>query len=327
MNRARSRSRERDRSRHKRSRSRSAEGSYKRDRDRSPSNRYRKRSRDQERRSQSPMEQKRQNRSRSRDRTDRGKPDRDRTDRGKPDRDRTDQRKPDRDLTNRGKPDRDFKKEPVSPKSYKKNKDQQWGKPELYEKKEEEPVEKEKPSFEPSGKLAADTNTFKGVVIKYNEPPDAKLPKLRWRLYPFKGEEALPPIYIHRQSAYLVGRDRKIADFPVDHPSCSKQHAAFQYRSVTYERADGSKGRRTKPYLMDLGSGNGTYLNNERIEAQRYYELKEKDVVKFGFSSREYVVLHENSLNKAEGSLTDSEPEDEEPKSEDEIKKETVEED
>jgi len=49
------------------------------------------------------------------------------------------------------------------------------------------------------------------------------------------------------------------------------------------------------PYIIDLGSANGTYLNNEKVEPQRYYELKEKDVVKFGYSSREYVLLHENS--------------------------------
>lgn len=66
-------------------------------------------------------------------------------------------------------------------------------------------------------------------------------------------------------------------------------------RLVEFTRADGTAGRRVKPYIIDLGSGNGTYLNNQRIEPQRYYELKEKDVLKFGFSSREYVLLHEFS--------------------------------
>ena len=57
-------------------------------------------------------------------------------------------------------------------------------------------------------------------------------------------------------------------------------------RLVEHTRADGTVGRRVKPYIIDLGSGNGTFLNNQRIEPQRYYELKEKDVLKFGFSSR-----------------------------------------
>lgn len=69
----------------------------------------------------------------------------------------------------------------------------------------------------------------------------------------------------------------------------------FFSRLVDFTRADGTAGRRVKPYIIDLGSGNGTYLNNQRIESQRYYELKEKDVLKFGFSSREYVLLHEFS--------------------------------
>ena len=62
------------------------------------------------------------------------------------------------------------------------------------------------------------------MVVKYSEPPEARIPKRRWRFYVFKGEEALPTLYLHRQSAYLMGRDRKVADIPVDHPSCSKQH-------------------------------------------------------------------------------------------------------
>ena len=46
---------------------------------------------------------------------------------------------------------------------------------------------------------------------------------------------------------------------------------------------------------MDLGSTNGTYVNGERIEAERYVELLERDLLRFGYSSREYVLLHEES--------------------------------
>ncbi|KAM6218102.1 smad nuclear-interacting protein 1 [Rhynchocyon petersi] len=178
--------------------------------------------------------------------------------------------------------------------------------------KEKEVPVKEKPSFELSGALLEDTNTFRGVVIKYSEPPEARIPKKRWRLYPFKNDEVLPVMYIHRQSAYLLGRHRRIADIPIDHPSCSKQHAVFQYRLVEYTRADGTVGRRVKPYIIDLGSGNGTFLNNKRIEPQRYYELKEKDVLKFGFSSREYVLLHESSDTSEVDRKEDEDDEEEE---------------
>lgn len=105
----------------------------------------------------------------------------------------------------------------------------------------------------------------------------------------------MPTLHIHRQSAFLMGRDRKVCDLPIDHPSCSKQHAVFQYRLVGRKRDDGTDGNKILPYVIDLGSANGTYLNNQRIESNRYYELKEKDMLKFGFSTREYVLLHEDS--------------------------------
>lgn len=31
-----------------------------------------------------------------------------------------------------------------------------------------------------------------------------------------------------------------------------------------------------RPYLIDLDSTNGSYINSERVEPARYYELKEK---------------------------------------------------
>lgn len=150
---------------------------------------------------------------------------------------------------------------------------------------EEKSEERQGPNFQLSGALARDTNTFKGVVIKYNEPPEAKRADKRWFLYPFKGEESFDPIPIYRQSAFLIGKDRSIADIPIDHPSCSRQHAVIQFRKV---------GGEVRPYLIDLESANKTKINDSIIESRRYYELIEKDVIKFGFSTREYVIMHEN---------------------------------
>lgn len=98
----------------------------------------------------------------------------------------------------------------------------------------------------------------------------------------------------------MIGRDRKVCDIAVDHPSCSKQHAALQYRLVPFERDDGSSGKRVRPYIIDLESANGTFVNNDKIDSKKYVELLEKDVIKFGFSSREYVMLHEASKDEAE---------------------------
>jgi len=56
------------------------------------------------------------------------------------------------------------------------------------------PADKAKPNFNPSGLLAAATNTVKAAdgtstILKYNEPPEARKPTLGWRLYVFKGSE------------------------------------------------------------------------------------------------------------------------------------------
>ena len=146
-------------------------------------------------------------------------------------------------------------------------------------------------NFNKSGKLAQDTNMQNGVIVKYSEPIEAAKPIEKWRLYPFKNDESLPFVELHRKSHFLLGRDRKVVDIPLDHPSVSKQHAAIQFRKVELERKDGSKLKEIRPYLMDLESSNKTYLNNQPIDPLKYYQLLEKDVIKFGFSTREYVML------------------------------------
>ncbi|QCD78395.1 smad nuclear-interacting protein 1 [Vigna unguiculata] len=145
-----------------------------------------------------------------------------------------------------------------------------------------EEKQKQKPSFELSGNLAAETNRVRGVTLLFNEPPEARKPDIKWRLYVFKGGEVLnEPLYIHRQSCYLFGRERRVADIPTDHPSCSKQHAVIQFRQVEKEQPDGTLLKQIRPYIMDLGSTNKTLINDSPIEPQRYYELREKDTIKF----------------------------------------------
>lgn len=59
-------------------------------------------------------------------------------------------------------------------------------------------------------------------------------------------------------------------------------------------------GKRVRPYIIDLNSANGTHINNKKIDPSKYVELLEKDVIKFGYSSREYVLLHENSKDETQ---------------------------
>lgn len=170
----------------------------------------------------------------------------------------------------------------------------QWGKKED-DKKEEEQVDEEKPNFGLTGALAKDQmtgNMQNGVVMKFSEPPEARQPTKRYRIYVFKDDENIATLHVHRKSAFLIGRDRAVADILTEHPSCSKQHAVLQYRMYQKDTKNGLVfEQEVRPYIMDLNSTNSTFLNGSKIEDSRYIELREKDVLKFGESTREYVLM------------------------------------
>lgn len=164
------------------------------------------------------------------------------------------------------------------------------------EKKQEE---KKKANFGLTGALAKDEKTGNlrnGVVMKYSESLDAAVPPHVWRLYVFQGDDIAETLYIHRQPTYLIGKDRRVADIILSHASCSKQHAVIAFRNVEItDKESGSTKRVNKPYLLDLKSTNRTYLNGEEIDDSRYYELREKDCIRFGVGEAEYVILHDQS--------------------------------
>ncbi|KAE8310048.1 SMAD/FHA domain-containing protein [Aspergillus transmontanensis] len=160
------------------------------------------------------------------------------------------------------------------------------------------PPEKEKPNFANTGRLAAESNTVNvsgggTVVLKYHEPPEARKPPAKdpWRLYVFKGDDLLEVVELNERSCWLIGRENLVVDFPLEHPSCSKQHAALQFRYVEKRNEFGDRIGRVRPYLIDLESANGSAVNGDKIPGGRYVEVRDKDVLKFGLSTREYVLM------------------------------------
>ncbi|KAF5592075.1 PML1 subunit of the RES complex [Fusarium subglutinans] len=157
---------------------------------------------------------------------------------------------------------------------------------------------KEKPNFGSTGVLAAASNSVAQadgttVTLKYHEPSEARKPSPRdvWKLFVFKGQDIVDTIELSSRSCWLIGREMSVVDLPAEHPSISKQHAVIQFRYVEKRNEFGDKIGKVKPYLIDLESANGTVLNDSKIPDSRYLELRDKDMIQFGHSTREYVIM------------------------------------
>jgi smad nuclear-interacting protein 1 len=163
----------------------------------------------------------------------------------------------------------------------------------------EEVVDKQKPNFAPTGLLAREANKVTGtnISLKYHEPPEARKPpaSAQWRIFVFKGKDTLDTIELYTRSVWLLGRAPEVADILLAHPSSSQQHAAIQFRYIVKRVEDEfgvtQKKGKVKPYIIDLESSNGTMLNGDKLEAGRYFELRDGDLLKFGGSDREYVIM------------------------------------
>jgi smad nuclear-interacting protein 1 len=162
----------------------------------------------------------------------------------------------------------------------------------------EDAPEKQKPSLAPTGLLAAASNSVAqndgtSIILKYHEPAEARKPpaKDEWKLFVFKGADILETIELSKRSCWLVGRELAVADMAAEHPSISKQHAVIQFRYIEKKNEFGDRTGKVKPYIIDLESANGTLLNKEEIPPSRYLELRDKDMIQFGHSTREYVLM------------------------------------
>ncbi|KAF4464525.1 PML1 Subunit of the RES complex [Fusarium albosuccineum] len=258
--------------------------------DRDSGRRERRRSRDRRdrRRSRTPDASRRRSRSRDRDR------DRDREHRRRRSREDRDSRRRRRDDDDNGNDKRVAKRSPVRRSGPLPSQEDSFA----ITKGEEPEKPKEKPNYGATGVLAAASNAVaqadgSTITLKYHEPPEARKPSPRdqWKLFIFKGGDIVDTIELSARSCWLVGREMAVVDLPAEHPSISKQHAVIQFRYTEKRNEFGDKIGKVKPYLIDLESANGTILNDGKIPDSRYLELRDKDMMQFGHSSREYVVM------------------------------------
>ena len=161
---------------------------------------------------------------------------------------------------------------------------------------EEKPIiEKEKPNFEPSGILLKDLEMEYNnkslndkILINYNPPSDSIIPNEIWFLFKFsenkKDEEETYKLI--DKEFFLIGKDPRICDIRIKQKNISRQHAVIQFRKIRKE-----KDWEILPYLIDLNSTNGTYLNGDKIDNKKYYELREKDQLNFGDKNIDFLLM------------------------------------
>ena len=121
--------------------------------------------------------------------------------------------------------------------------------------------------------------------LKYFECEDACNPRRHsnsFKLFIFKDKTVQETVDLSLRSYFRLGRDDKLNQIPLLHQSVSSQHAVLQYRL---------REGRCRLYLMDLDSSNGTRINGETMEAKRFYEILDGDVVNFGASTRDFVFM------------------------------------
>ena len=127
------------------------------------------------------------------------------------------------------------------------------------------------------------------ISINYKPPNDSIIPEDIWFLFKFLKDknEANETYKLVGKEFFLLGKDNRICDIHIKQKNISRQHAVIQFRKII----KGNKDTFILPYLIDLNSTNGTFLNGEKIDNSKYYELRDKDNLNFGDKKLDFVLM------------------------------------
>ncbi|XP_053568633.1 kanadaptin [Bombina bombina] len=136
-------------------------------------------------------------------------------------------------------------------------------------------------------------------AIPYKEPSWSGRPSTIYSLEILKGGSIMSTKSLDGLSWTLFGR---LPSCPVslEHPSVSRYHAVLQYRQVPGTEPDQEPGF----YIYDLGSTHGTFLNKQKIPSKTYCRVRVGHVLKFGGSTRLFILQGPEDDQEEECELT-----------------------
>uniref|UniRef100_A0A8C2KHY3 Solute carrier family 4 member 1 adaptor protein n=1 Tax=Cyprinus carpio TaxID=7962 RepID=A0A8C2KHY3_CYPCA len=153
-------------------------------------------------------------------------------------------------------------------------------------------AQKVQPKLPPAGKLPP---------LPYTEPPWGSVPDISYSFELLKNGAILDTVPLTQSSYFVVGR-LPVCDVSLEHPSISRYHAVVQYRGRAGQ--DGVLGEEKGFYAYDLGSTHGTFVNKNKIPPKTYIRLRVGHVLKFGGSTRLFILQGPEFDEEAESELT-----------------------
>ncbi|KPP75321.1 kanadaptin-like [Scleropages formosus] len=131
--------------------------------------------------------------------------------------------------------------------------------------------------------------------LPYAEPPWGGAPPSPYSFEVLKNGTIVDTVPLEGRSFTVVGR-LPACDVPLEHPSVSRYHTVVQYRARPLEHAG--------LYAFDMGSTHGTFVNKSRLPPKTYVRLHVGHVLRFGGSTRLFVLQGPETDEEAESELT-----------------------
>lgn len=135
--------------------------------------------------------------------------------------------------------------------------------------------------------------------LQYTVPESSSNPPFEYTLEVLRDGSIIDYISLTHRSYTVFGRSPD-SDIVLEHPTISRYHAIVQYKS------EFEHGQPAGLYLYDCGSTHGTFVNKKRLEPKVYVRIKIGYIIKFGQSTRLYLVqgdssAEEDQVNNATG--------------------------